>query len=298
MDKYQAYKVFVSVSEKLSFSKAAEALNLPNASVSTIIQDLESTLGVRLLERTTRRVSLTPEGSNFLERCKQMINDVDEAESMFRNEPTQIKGKIRVEMSVGAASLVIPLLPEFFEKYPDLEVELSSRDYFVDLMREGIDCALRSGGSKEPELIEKEIGEIVCVNCASPAYINRYGKPKHLDDLKNHRLVLYTHTFGSKSHGFEYFDGAKSRIIKMKTAIAVNSITSYSEACRAGLGLAQLPLIGARKAFKDGTLIEVLPKFRPEPYKLKLIYHERRLLSHRVRIFMDWLEKVLKERLR
>jgi len=293
MDKYHSFKVFSCVAEKLSFSLAADELGLPNASVSTIIRDLEASLGVRLLERTTRRVSLTPEGSIFLERCQQMLTDVDTAESMFRGGCNQIKGKVRVEMSAGVANLVMPLLPKFFKEYPEIELELSSRDYFVDLVREGIDCAIRGGGPGEPGLIAKDITEVVCVNCAAPSYIAEFGKPKNIDDLKNHRLINYTHNFSSKSHGFEYFDGDKYREIKMKGAISVNSGTAYGAACLAGLGIAQLPLIGVRNRLKDGTLVEILPRFRARSYTMKLVYHERRLLSQRVRVFMDWLEKAL-----
>lgn len=293
MDKYQSFKVFINVAEKLSFSLAAEALNLPNASVSTIIRDLESSLGVKLLERTTRRVSLTPEGALFLERCQQMLTDVDVAETMFRGGRNQIKGKVRVEMSVGVSNLVIPMLPGFFKAYPEIELELSSRDYFADLAREGIDCAIRGGGPSEPGLIEKEIAEVVCVNCVAPSYIVEFGKPKNIDDLKNHRLIHYTHNFGSKPHGFEYFDGEKHREVNMRSAITVNSGPAYGAACIAGLGIAQLPLMGVRNRLKDGSLIEVLPKFRARSYIMKLVYHERRLLNQRVRVFMDWLEAAL-----
>ena len=201
-------------------------------------------------------------------------------------------------MSVGAAStFVIPRLPEFLAKYPEIEIELSSTDHALDLIREGIDCVLRGGGRSEPELIEKEIGGMECINVASPAYIKAFGKPKTLEDLKNHRLIHYTHVFGSKLHGFEYFDGEKYRDFKMKSAISVNSTISLGAACLAGLGIAQVPAIGTRKRIAEGLLVEVLPKFRAESYKMRLVYHERRLLTKRVRIFMEWLEAVLREQL-
>jgi len=295
MDLYQSFGVFVRVAEKLSFSQAAEALGLPNASVSTIIQELESRLGVRLLERTTRRVSLTPDGANFLEKCRQLLADVEEAQAMFRAEPARIKGKVRVEMSAGMAGLIVPRLPEFFAAYPAIELELSSRDYLVDLLREGIDCAVRSGGPTETELMEKEIARMPVVNCVTPAYVAQFGKPRNLDDLANHRLIQYTHAFGSKQQGFEYFDGEKRRQIKMKTALTVNTGRSYGEACLGGLGIAQLPLIGVRSQLQDGSLLEVLPRYRPQPYPIKLVYQERRLLIPRARACMDWLEKTLSE---
>ena len=295
MDKFQAFKVFVTVAENLSFSKSAEVLRMPNASVSTAIQELESNLGVQLLERTTRRVALTQEGASFLERCKQLLDDVEQSESMFRIDAPQIKGKVRVEMSVGVAQIVIPHLPSFFEQYPEIEIEISSRDYFVDLVREGIDFAIRGGGPSTNDYIEKELGAIVCVTCVSPAYIEKFGKPKLIDDLTNHILIHYTQTLGSKNRGFEFFDGEKTRFVKMKSSITVNSVSSYYEACLAGLGIAQLPLIGIAKSLKEGSLIEVLPKFRAEPYSWKLIYHEGRILSARSRILMDLMTHIIED---
>lgn len=296
MDKYQAYKIFAHVAEKLSFTKTAEEMRLPKATVSTTIQDLEATLGTKLLNRTTRQVTLTSEGNIFLERCKQMLNDVEDAESIFKTNPAQLKGKIRIDSSVVVAKeIIIPNLPDFIKKYPEIEVELSSTDHRVDLTREGIDCVIRTGGPTESGLVEKEIASLKCINCVSPQYIKKYGKPKNLEDLKNHKIVHYSQTLGGKLHEFEYFDGTKCHYIKMKSIITVNSTISYLSACVAGLGIAQVPFESAKEYLDDGRLIEVLPKYKAEPFNLRLVYHERRLLSKRVRIFMEWLESILKK---
>lgn len=296
MDKYQAYQIFAHVAEKLSFTKTAEDMRLPKATVSTTIQELEATLGAKLLNRTTRQVSLTPEGNIFLERCKQMLNDVEDAESIFKTNPAQLKGKVRIDSSVVVAKeIIIPNLPDFLKKYPEIEIELSSTDHRVDLIRDGIDCLIRNGGPTESGLVEKEIASLVSVNCVSPTYIKKYGRPKNLDDLKNHKIIHYSQNLGGKLHEFEYFDGTKCHYIKMKSIITVNSTISYLSACLTGLGIAQVPFSSARKFLEDGSLVEVLPKYKAEPFNLRLIYHERRLLSKRVRLFMEWLESIFKK---
>lgn len=296
MDRFEAMKVFVRVAELQSFTKAAESLGLPKATVSTVVQSLEALVEVRLLHRTTRQVRLTSEGQSFLERCKDLLDDVDDVESMFRVDTARITGKIRIDMTVPVArDVVIPALHEFIERHPGVDIELSSTDHRVDLIREGIDCVIRSGNHKAPGVAEKEIGSIPLINCVSPGYLEKYGKPKSIEDLKNHKLIHYTQVLGSRPEGFEYFDGEKYREVPMKNLITVNNTVSYTSACLAGLGIAQIPVAGVRESLKKGELVEVLPKFRAEPLKLKLVYPQRRLLAKRVRVFMEWIEPLLQK---
>ncbi len=296
MDRYEAMRVFVRVAELQSFTQAAESLNLPKATVSTSVQNLEALVETKLLNRTTRSVQLTPEGTSFLERCKDILSDLEETESMFKSDSVQIKGKVRVDMIVPLArDFFIPLLPKFLEKYPGIEIELSSTDRKVDLVREGIDCVIRGGDLSEPGLLERELGTATVVNAAAPSYIQRFGKPKSIEDLKNHKLIYYSQTFASKPEGFEYFDGDKYREAKMAGMITVNTVDSYKAACLAGLGICQNPINGIAKELESGALVEVLPKFRAEPFKVKMVYPQRRMLSKRVKVFMDWLEPLLKE---
>ena len=184
MDRYEAMQIFVRVAELQGFTRAAESLGLPKATISSAIQNLEAHVDAKLLNRTTRQVQLTPEGASFLERCKDILNDLDEVESMFRIDSAQIKGKIRIDMVVSLSrDFFVPLLSKFLEKHPGIEIELSSTDRRVDLIREGIDCVIREGGSNEPGLVEKEIGLLTLVNVVSLGYIKKYGKPKNIDDL-------------------------------------------------------------------------------------------------------------------
>jgi len=291
-------QVFEKVAELKSFTQAADQLGLPKATVTTTIQDLEALVQARLLNRTTRRVELTPEGHAFLERCKDVLSDLEEMESMFQVGSTQVKGKIRVDMASSLArDVVIPQLPKFFELYPEVEVEIIGVDRKVDLIREGIDCTVR-GGPLDPGLsaVELDWGEVKIVNVASPAYLQKYGTPKDLSDLKNHRLVHYAPGVGGEPDSFEYFDGERTRQVKMKGVITVTTIDAYKAAALAGLGICQNPRIGVRSHLKSGKLVAVLPAFRPKPSGGgKIVYPQRRFLAKRVRAFIEWLTPVLRK---
>ncbi len=298
MDKIVAIKTFVRVAELESFSQAAQSLNLAKASVTIIIQSLESLLSVKLLERTTRRVQLTSEGKTFLERSKDILSDLEDIETMFVSDGAQITGKIRVDMTGPMArNTVIPRLGEFLQKFPGIEIELSSSERRVDLIREGIDCVVRGGKYSEPGLAERPLGELAIVNVASPSYLEVHGTPENLADLNSHKLIFFQPILGVPQHGFEYFDGEKYREIKMGGFITVNSADAYKAACLAGLGICQTPRIGVADELKSGMLTEILPNFRAEPMLLKLVYPQRRMLAKRVRVFIDWLEPVIKQSL-
>jgi DNA-binding transcriptional LysR family regulator len=296
MDRLYSMQIFIRVAELNSFTKAAESLGLPKASVSSYVQQLESLVGTRLLHRTTRSVQLTQDGLAFYERSKDLLIDVEDAESMFMESSQGLSGRLRIDLPVRLAqNLVIPNLPKFFEKYPKIEIELSSTDRRVDLIQEGFDCVVRVGILADSGLIARPLGAMKVVNCVSPSYIAKYGRPKNLEDLSNHVLVHYTTTLGGKPFGFEYFEDGKYKTVKMKGAMTVNSTESYQAACLAGIGMIQAPEIGVRSDIEAGRLIEVLPKLKSEPMPVSLIYPHRRNLSRRAKTFMDWLEVLIKD---
>jgi DNA-binding transcriptional LysR family regulator len=290
--------IFTRVAELASFTQAADALGLPKASVSNAVQQLESTLGTRLLHRTTRKVQLTQDGQAFYERSKDLLADMDELQTMFQQQGTQsLRGRVRVDMSTGLArNAVIPRLPELLQAHPLLEVELSSTERRVDLVREGFDCVLRAGTVVDPGLIARPLGGLRMVNCASPAYLKAHGHPQTLADLAAHHLVHYVTTLGAKSGGFEYSDGdsnAPDHNLPMQGAVTVNNAEAYTAACLAGLGLIQAPAVGVRDLVARGQLVEVLPRHVASPMPLTLLYANRRNLSKRVRVVMDWLAAVM-----
>lgn len=296
MDKITAMRIFVRVAELESFSKAAQSLNLAKASVSTSIQSLETMLAARLLERTTRQVRLTSEGKSFLERCKDILSDIEDVETMFRSDAAKIAGKIRVDMTAPLAREVfLPRLGEFLQKYPQIEVELSSSDRRVDLIREGIDCVVRGGSSADPGLAEKPLGVMQFANVASPQYLKTFGRPQGIEDLNSHRVIFFSAVLGSAAQGFEYHDGTRYREAKMSGVITVNSVDAYKTACLAGLGICQMPRVSVRDELKNKTLIEILPQLSAEPMPVNLVFAQKRLLANRVRVFIDWLEPILKE---
>lgn len=294
MDRIQAMKIFVSVAELKSFTQAAEHLHQPKATVSTAVQELERLLGVKLLHRTTRRVQLSPEGQSYYERCLDLLADLDETESMFQTAATALTGKIRVDMTVALArNLIIPALPSFFALHPQVEIELSSTDRRVDLIREGIDCVIRAGKSNEPGLISHELGQLTMLNCASPAYLEQFGHPHTLADLSTHHLIFYSMYLGSKPEGFEYFDGNSYREIPMAGVLTVNNTVAYEASCLAGLGIVQCPLAGIKPYLETGQLVEILPDYLAEPMPLKLVYPYRRRQAKRLRVFVEWLEPLI-----
>ncbi len=288
--------VFHRVAELASFSQAAQSLGLPKASASTAVQQLETQLGARLLHRTTRRVQLTQDGQAFHERSKDVLADMQELLTMFQQHgATGLKGRVRIDMSTGLArNIVIPRLPELLAAHPLLEVELSSTERRVDLVREGFDCVLRTGAVVDTSLVARPLGALRQFNCASPAYIQAFGMPQTLADLASHRLVHFVGTLGGKSAGFEYTDEAgMPRSIAMAGAVTVNNAEAYMAACLSGLGIIQVPLIGESLHLRQGALLEVLPQFPAPPMPLNLLYANRRHLSQRVRVVMDWLAAVI-----
>ena len=286
--------MFLRVVESGSFTQAGEHMGVPKASISNAISQLESHLGTRLIHRTTRRLQITQDGQMFYDRSKDLLADFDELESLFQHNVGQVCGRLRVDMpSRMASNLIIPHLPDFFQRYPKIELELSSTDRFVDLVQEGFDCVLRVGLLADSELIAKPLGQLSLVNCASPAYLQQYGTPSILAHLAHHKLIHYVGQLGGKRSGWAYFDGEKNNTIDMDGALTVNSAHSYITACLSGLGIIQTPLPGVQAHLEKQELIEILPDYRPQSMPVTLLYPHRRHLSRRVHLFTDWVSHLL-----
>lgn len=295
MDKIHAMQLFIRVAELESFSRAADSMGLPKGSVSRQIQALENGLGTQLLHRTTRRVSLTQDGMVYYERAKDLLANLDELDGLFLHDPASVSGRIRVDMPAGVArNLVIPRLPQFLQQYPGIELELSSSDRLVDVIREGFDCVVRVGMLKDSGLIARPLGKLSVINCASPDYLSRFGYPDGLDDLATHAVVHYATHLGTRPQGFEYYDGDISHWVKTGGILTVNSTETYHAAALAGLGIIQVPRVGVRDALRAKKLLEILPQYRARPMPVSLIYPHRRNLSRRVHLFMAWLTEIMK----
>lgn len=288
-------KVFVTVAEMESFTRAAESLGQPKGSLSRQIQALEDRMGARLLHRTTRRVQLTQDGLVYYERCRDVLATLEEMDTLFQKEPATLSGRLRVDMPVALATdIIIPQLPQFLQYYPGLELELSSSDRQVDVIREGFDCVVRIGQLQDSGLMSRTLGHLPMINCASPDYLMRFGMPLRLEDLSQHAMVHYSQQLGSAHSGFEFFDGQRSHFIQTGGALTVNSTPAYRHACLAGLGIIQVPRHGVQALLENQRLVEVLPHFCARPMPLSLLWPHRRNLAQRVRVFMEWLTQAMK----
>lgn len=298
MDSNETLKRFIRVAELASFTKAAESLNLPKASVSLAIQQLETRLQTQLFHRTTRKVQLTPDGQLFYEKSKDVLSEIEELETLFISDDRQIAGVIRVNMSHPMARhLVIPALPEFLQRYPNLSIDISSEDRKVDLISEGYDCVVRTGNVEESGMIMRKIGEMQQTNFASPAYLAEYGEPRSIADLHKHYLIHYQTSSNKRFDAFEYGIDGQVKTYPMKSRICVNNTDAYRAACAAGLGIMQAPRFGAHEMLISGQLVEVLTNYTAPTMAVSILFPHRRNLSKRVRIFMDWLSETIKQTL-
>jgi DNA-binding transcriptional LysR family regulator len=294
MNRIEAMHAFVRVAELASFTKAADHLGLPKASVSTAVQQLEAQLGTQLLHRTTRKVQMTQDGQRFYERARALLADMDELGAMFQHAPQSLRGRLRVDMNSRIARhQVIPRLPEFMREHPQIEVELSCTDRRVDIVGEGFDCVVRVGVLEDSSLVARPLGKLRIINCASPAYLERHGTPRELSDLAHHRMIHYVSTLGQRPPGFEYLEGSTCRYVPMGGVFTVNSTEAYEAGCLAGLGIIQSPCTGMLEWLEKGQLVEVLQQYCAEPMPVSLIYAQRRNISVRVQAFMDWLAGVI-----
>jgi DNA-binding transcriptional LysR family regulator len=299
MNKLELLKTFVRVTELSSFTQAGESLGLPRSTVSEHVQALEALMGTQLLHRTTRKVQVTQDGLVLYDRSKSLLSNMDELEGLFRQDGAVLAGRLRVDMpSAMARKLFIPRLPEFVSRHPQVELEINSTDRRVDLVREGFDCVLRVGAQPDQSVIARSIGRVTMVNCASPDYLRTYGVPKTIDDLAGHKLIHYVGVLGARSDGFEYMQNGKLRRLPMAGGITVNNTETYESACRAGLGLVQVPKMGMRESLASGVLVSVLPDYVPAPMEVSLLYAQQQHVPERLRIFMQWLEVIFREHAR
>ena len=296
----ESLRIFVRVAELASFSAAADQLGLPRTTVSAAVREAEAELGTRLLHRTTRRVQLTQDGQIVLDRTTDLLADIDELRGLFRSEAALLRGRVRMDMPQAIASdVVLPALPAFLASHPGLELELSSVDRRVDLVREGFDCVLRVGQLNESSLVARPLGSYRMVNVASPAYLKAMGRPKTLQDLAQHRLVHYVTNLGARPTGFEYVDAVDGleHHLPMAGALTVNTTAAYEGAALAGLGIIQVPEPGIRGHLQARRLIELLPQWRAAPMPVSLLYAHRRQLPKRVQVCMNWLAGLMASRL-
>jgi DNA-binding transcriptional LysR family regulator len=293
MDKFNAMRAFTRIVELGGFARAADSLHMPRASVTILIKQLEAQLGVQLLMRTTRQVTPTLDGQAYYHRCVNVLNELEAAESVFSSVVKDPEGVLRVDMPSGIGRLIImPLLPEFTERYPRLEMEVGMNDRPVDLIREGYDCVIRGGQPLDHALVARPLAQMRQVVCASPGYLHRRGTPHSLADLHHHQIIEYFSSTTNKRYGLEFVIDGRTQAPDLPKALATNSADGYLAACSAGYGLVQTPYYHAAELLRRGELIEVLGDVEQPLLPLTALYPAHRQRSRRVRVFVDWVVDV------
>lgn len=291
MDRFLALNVFIRVVEANSFTRAADSLNMPNATISKTIQQLESHLGIRLLQRTTRRITVTPEGEAYYEKAREILNALEEVDAAFKTSTNNIKGHLRIAIGGSTArDVLIPLLAGFMATYPDIRIDLVVADKPSDLISGNIDCAIRGGALEDSTLIARKIGEATLITCATPDYLRRYGTPAYPDELKNgHRLISYLSPASGRAFPFRFKHNDILTEMKTEHHLGINESNAHIAAVEAGLGIIQTFTYSLRNQLASGEVVEILRPWRPASYPFYAVYAQNRHLPHRLRVFVEWL---------
>jgi LysR family transcriptional regulator for bpeEF and oprC len=290
MNKLLAMEVFVQVVDAGGFTRAADLMQLPKASVSTMVAALEKTLSVKLLHRTTRNVSVTSDGAAYYERCLQILSDVREAEESLSTNRASPRGRLRVDCSTAiAADIIIPALPDFFARYPDIALELGCGDRPVDLVEEGVDCAIRGGILPDSNLVARRIGVLQFITCAAPAYLATRNPPLHPNDLAGHFCVNYFSSKTGKLFEWDFVRGDETIVTGTPSNLAVNDSVAYMRAGLAGLGILQAPSYAVDRHIANGALVALMPDWVTSPLPINVVYPQNRHLSAKVRVFVEWV---------
>jgi LysR family transcriptional regulator for bpeEF and oprC len=296
MNKLQAMQVFVRVVETGALTRAADSLRIPKATVTTLVQQLEFELGVKLLNRTTRSVSITTDGASYYPRCVAILAQIQETEDSLGQRHAAPGGQLRVDVPTLMARLVIvPALPSFFARYPNIRLQLASSERRADLIEEGVDCAVWSGELEDSTLVARRIGQLYFTTCASPSYIAAHGQPQHPSELESHRCISLFSLRTGKTLDWVFAKDGKSTHITPAGNTTLDDQNSYLAAAEAGLGIAQIPDFVLKEAIERGTLELVLGDWVPEPMRLNVVYPQNRHLSSKIRVFVDWIAELFAE---
>ncbi|MBE4753190.1 LysR family transcriptional regulator [Corallococcus sp. ZKHCc1 1396] len=292
MDRFAAMEAFVRVVESGTFTKAAEALGRPKAAVTRLIQQLEAQLRVKLLHRTTRRVTVTPEGMTYYQQALRLLGEVRELESTLTQTRRGPRGRVRVESS-GTISrlLIVPALPSFYARYPQMQVELGVSDRVVDLLSDNVDCAIRGGAVKDESLVARHLGDLRYQFCAAPRYLERHGPPRHPQELAgpSHTVISYFSSPSGKQLPFTFNREGERLEVQGRSLLTLNETNAYLAAGLAGLGVMYAPRFVLEPYLASGELVSVLEGWQPDARPLFLVYPPARQRDAGLRVFIDWV---------
>jgi LysR family transcriptional regulator, regulator for bpeEF and oprC len=297
MDSMQAARVFMRVVEAKSFTRAAEQLALPKTSVSSILARLERHLGVKLLHRTTRSLSLTDEGATYYNRARELVESFDELEQRVSGRAGRTSGRLRVDMHVSIGRhIVIPALPSFVAKHPDITIEIGMTERIVNLTEEGVDLKLHIGETKVPDLVARKLAAMRLITCAAPSYIQKYGQPKSLEDLDQHVCTLFRLPSGGRLLAWQFQKNNRSVYLTPKNSITVDQIDGLLDVAACGLAIVRVGLMEAQAHLNDGRLVRIMKKFECVGPTIYAIYPPVRYQPARVSAFLSWVDGLFEAR--
>ena len=305
MDQLLALRVFVRIAETGTFAKAADSLAIPRPTVTKLVQDLEAHLGTKLLQRTTRRVSVTAEGVAYYERAARLIGELEEMDANAASARVQLRGRLRVDIGSSLANLIlIPALPDFRARFPDIQLDLGVSDRPVDLIGDAVDCVIRGGALADTSLVARRIANLDYVTCASPVYLGARGVPKHPAELAalpadaatppvpGHAIVSYFSSLTGRPFALHFQRGRDELVVEGRTSVGVNESTAHMTALLAGLGVGQTFRFMAEPHLRSGALQALLEGWTRPRHPLHLVYPSARHLNAKLRVFSDWVAQV------
>jgi DNA-binding transcriptional LysR family regulator len=296
MDRFDAMQAFARVVEAGSFTKAADTLHMSKTSVTQLVQQLEARLRVKLLNRTTRRVNTTADGAAYYERVVRLLADMDDAETSLSGAAASPRGRLRVDVPSPLARLIlVPALPEFHARYPDIQIHLGVSDRMVDLIGENVDCVLRGGELTDQSLMARHVGDLQAGMWAAPGYLDRAGTPTHPREVEGprHHIVGFLSSRTGKLLPYAMHCDGETIDVKPHYVIAVDDGNAYLEAGLAGLGVIWLPDYMSKAHALRGELVRVLEDWRFDPMPLYVAYRPNRHVSAKLRVFIDWVADLM-----
>jgi len=293
MDRLSAMQVFVRVVDTGGFSRAAGVLQMPKATVTTLIKNLEAHLGTRLLNRTTRRVTVTADGAAYYERCVSILGQIEETEGALGRTNSSPRGRLRIDVPVTfGRRVLVPALPDFFARYPDIRLEVGCSDRPADLIEEGVDCVVRGGVQPDSSLVARRVGTVEFATCATPGYLATFGVPTHPNDLSRHRCINYFSGKTGRIRSWNFIKGMDRIELEPESFLAFNDGEAYLEAGLAGLGIMNTGLFLLKDSLASGALVRVLADWRAESLPVWIMYPQNRHLSAKVRVFVEWVAEL------
>ncbi|QCP53226.1 LysR family transcriptional regulator [Trinickia violacea] len=291
MDKFQAMQAFIRVVESGTFTKAAQMLDIPKTAVTRLIASLEVELGTKLLNRTTRKVSTTADGAAYYERALQLMSDLAELEGSMSRAKSSPRGRLRVDLPVPLGlSVILPALPAFIGRYPDIEFEFGLSDRPVDLIAENVDCVVRAGEIFDQSLVARQIGAVKQILCATPAYWDKHGRPSHPSDLEHGHVVIRTIASRTNRPFPIVVTKDRERVeVQNRRGLTSNDIMACLTMSLAGLGVVHALTFTAAAHLRSGALEAVLNDWASDSVPVFVAYQPNRHLSTKVRVFIDWL---------